>query len=116
MANVLKKTTLEYKESVNTPDYPSSDWLINPDMSAVVNVPRKYWKLVGNNVVEMTQTEKDAVDAEILQRQRDKVTDLDMADLKIVLTAFVEVINTRLAANKQITKQELIDAIKAKIQ
>ena len=116
MASVLNKITLQYLQSVNTPDYPTVDWLINPDISAVVNVPHRYWKLVGNTVVEMTQAEKDAVEAQLLQARKDAVTDLDRAGLKDILTALIEVLNIRLAANKQITKQELIDAIKLKIQ
>lgn len=35
MAAVLNKQTLEYLESVNTPDYHPADWIINPDLSAL---------------------------------------------------------------------------------
>ena len=63
MATVLNKNTMELRRSVNTPDYPSKDWIVNPDLSAVESVPRKYWKLSGNDVVEMNQSEKDAKDA-----------------------------------------------------
>jgi len=62
MSNVINRTTKQYKESVNTPDYPVADWIINPDLSALTSVPEKYWKIVGDDVVEMTQTEKDTVD------------------------------------------------------
>lgn len=30
MANVLNRTTFEYKDSVHTPDYSPTDWIINP--------------------------------------------------------------------------------------
>ncbi len=63
MADVVNRTTVEYLRSVNTPDYPTADWLINPDLSALAAVEQKYWKVVGETVVEMTQPEKDAVDA-----------------------------------------------------
>ena len=63
MADVLNRTTLQYLQSVNTPDYPVGDWVISPDLSAVAGVPQKYWKLTGDIVSEMTQPEKDAVDA-----------------------------------------------------
>lgn len=66
MCNVLNKTTLQYLESVNTPDYPTADWIINPDMSEVEGVCCKYLKLVDEEPVEMNQTEKDAVDAALL--------------------------------------------------
>lgn len=36
---------MQYLESVNTPDYPEADWVINPDLSAVEGVPQGYWVL-----------------------------------------------------------------------
>lgn len=63
MADVLHRVTLEYRQSVHTPDYNPADWLIDPDLSQVVGAPRKYWKVVGNSVVLMDQQERDAVDA-----------------------------------------------------
>lgn len=68
MANVVNRTTKEYLKSVNTPDYPVSEWIINP---VVPDVPSKYWNISGDTVTEMTQAEKDAVDAaELSQRQQ----------------------------------------------
>ena len=46
MASVLNKQTKAYLVSVNTPDYPESEWIINPDMSEVVGLAPKYWKIV----------------------------------------------------------------------
>lgn len=69
MANVIHRTTFEYRESVNSPDYPEVDWLHDPDVSALASVERKYWKVVGDTVVEMSQAEKDAVDAAIAAAQ-----------------------------------------------
>lgn len=63
MASVLNRTTKQYLRSVNTPDYPTAEWIINPDVSALAGVPVKYWKVSGDSVTEMTQAEKDAVDA-----------------------------------------------------
>lgn len=63
MASVINRITKQYFMSVNTPDYPESDWIINPDLSAVANVPAKYWKIDGDSVVEMTTTEKSQVEA-----------------------------------------------------
>lgn len=62
MANVINRTTLEYLTSVNTPDYPTGSWIINPDLSALTNVPSKYWKVVADSVLQMNTTEKNAVD------------------------------------------------------
>lgn len=63
MATVLNRNTLTLLSSVHTPNYPTEDWIVNPDLSAVVSVPTRYWKIVGDVVSEMIQVEKDVVDA-----------------------------------------------------
>lgn len=106
----------QYLQSVNTPEYSGDpDVIVNPDISSVVNVPHKYWKRVGNTVAEMTQAEKDAINAAELQARKDAVVDPSNANLKDILTALIKVINVRLSAGQKITKQELIDAIKLEI-
>lgn len=116
MANVVLFNPTQYLQSVNTPDYEgNSDAIINPDISSVQSVPLKYWKRVGNTVVEMTLAEKQVVDVAILQARKDAITDPSFADLKDIFTALIKVLNTKLPANKQITRQELIDAIKLEI-
>lgn len=62
MSSALHRTTKEYLESVNTPEYPTETWIINPDLSSVSGVDSKYWKITGDVVSEMNQTEKDAAD------------------------------------------------------
>jgi len=62
MANVLNKTTGQYLLSVHTPDYPTADWFINPDIDAVASVPTKYWRRGTDPVEEMNAGEKTAVD------------------------------------------------------
>lgn len=66
MANVLNKTTLEYKESVNTPDFPKEDYLHDPDPNVIKNVPERYWKVSGESLKEMSPDEKAAKDAQTL--------------------------------------------------
>lgn len=63
MANVLNRNTGDYLISVNTPDFPETDWIINPDLSQVASVPSLYWKITGDEVSEMSPSEKAAVDA-----------------------------------------------------
>lgn len=69
--NVIHRTTLQFLTSVNEPDYPEPTWKWDPDMTAVVGVPTIYWKapadwnLPGAGPVEMTQAEKDTVDANL---------------------------------------------------
>ena len=62
MANVFNKITSVYLRSVNTPDYLPSEWIINPNLSNVSGIAQKYWKAVGESVVEMDAAEKDVVD------------------------------------------------------
>lgn len=70
MANVLNRTTKQYISSVHTPNYDPADWIINPDISAVIGIDSRYWKITDDVVSEMTQVEKDAVDAaELSERQ-----------------------------------------------
>lgn len=68
MANVVNRTTVQYLLTVNTPDYDPTDWIINPDLSALASVPQKYWKVVGDTVVEMTSGEKTTADAALLAK------------------------------------------------
>lgn len=63
MALVVNRGTRQVIRSANTPDFPSQDWLINPDLSGVSGLPTKYWKIVGDSVQAMSQPERDAADA-----------------------------------------------------
>lgn len=84
-----------------TPNSP--DVLINPDISAVKNVPIKFWKRNGNSIVEMTQAEKDAITAAELQARRDAANDFGVQNMKVVLKVLIAVLNSKLPANKQIS-------------
>ncbi len=64
MATVVHRTTVEVRYSVNTPDFDSGTWIINPNLSALSGILNKYWKVSGNDVLEMTQGEKDTVDTD----------------------------------------------------
>jgi hypothetical protein len=70
MSTVLHRTNKEVLYSVNTPDYPDVDWIINPDLVLVYGVPKKYWKITGDVVSEMNQSEKDIVDAALLPQTK----------------------------------------------
>ena len=129
MANVaIFKTgkTPQYLKSINGAEYmvdPTAlegnvvsndpDVIINPDISAVENVPIKYWKKVGDTIIEMSQAEKDAVIATELQARKDIANEFGV-DVKTLLTALIKVINIRIP-NNPITKQEMIDALKGEI-
>jgi len=57
MSNVLHKITKVYLQSVNTPNYPPSEYLINPILPLC---EQKFWVIEGDTIREMTQPEKDA--------------------------------------------------------
>jgi hypothetical protein len=59
---VLHRKTKAVERNVHTPRYSPADWLIEPDLSDVQGVDKKYWKIVGDSVLQMSQAEKDAVD------------------------------------------------------
>lgn len=61
MARVLHKTTLQYLPVAHTPNYQDGNWLINP---VLPECEQKYWKINGDQVIEMTATEKNEVDVE----------------------------------------------------
>lgn len=95
MANVVNRTTKEFIRSVNEPDYPVLDWIINPNLDAVVGFRSAYWIITGDVVSLMTQPERDAVDAAELVANRDAeaaileaVERIDRAFMLIVLDEF----------------------------
>lgn len=77
MSNVLifkNNEPPQYLESVNTPDYEGKpDVLINPNISLLKGVERKYWKRVGDSVEEMSiQEKKNVDDKEKLEKKNEK--------------------------------------------
>jgi len=63
MANVLHRQSKLMLTSVNTPDYPASEWVVNPDLTAVAGVPQKYWAIDTQTIVDqqMIGVEEDDV-------------------------------------------------------
>lgn len=88
MASVLNRATKQYLESTNTPDYPPAEWILNPDISAVVGQPTKYWRIVGDIVSLLTQAERDAVDAAEREAQRDAAAQ-QLQQVEDLLRAFM---------------------------
>ena len=70
MANVLHRITKQYIKSVNTPDYPELEWIINPILP---NCNPIEWVVVGDLVRETTKDEKDAKIAEALNEEEIKL-------------------------------------------
>lgn len=118
MANVIHRTTLEFRRSVNEPDFPEPVWKHNPDMSAVDGVPFIYWKTptdwapAGAGPVEMTVGEKAVVDAAILEAARDSEAalfdDTESAFRSFALAVLGEI--NRLSDAVNATRQAALDA------
>ena len=100
MANVLNRTTKAYLTSVNTPDYPVQDWIIDPDVSSVAGFPSYYWTITGDVVTLMSQAERDAVDAQRaadavaqnIQANKDRFDNEDI--LRAVVKLMIDEVNT----------------------
>lgn len=126
MATVINRNTLEILRSVNTPDYPLADYIINPfNLDVVAAIPRKYRKLVANTnpndtevsmVVEMDAGEKVSVDgAEKVLEWDSKEANIERDEFKAVVAAIVKTVNLRLPSNK-ITAAEMKAAIREELE
>lgn len=97
-------------QSVHTPDYEGmSTVVVNPDLSALVSVPKKYWKKSGYSVVEMNTAEKatvDSAEASAKEARTQAFEDLTALELAKALVA----LNNQ---SKPTTKANLVAAVKA---
>ena len=67
MSDVIHRTTLEYRQSVNTPDYDATEWIINPELP---DCPQELWEISGDEVVEMSQSDQAIYYAQKLQEAK----------------------------------------------
>lgn len=119
MANVINRTNLTLHFSVDPIDYPAKDWIVNPDLSKVVDVPRHFWKVSGDSVLPMNQQERDAVTAaEAEASKQSEMTGLDNRLAVATLTVLVQQINQlRQAAGLPIiTRQQFRNQVYQAIQ
>ena len=94
MGNFLHRTSKQYLQST-PPDSllePLANYIDETDMSAVDGVPKKYWVITGDIISEMTQAEKDTVDAAILSDARDERVDDKIDDIESVLRQLVKML------------------------
>ena len=123
MSTVVRRTTLMPIYNISTSKYDTAYFFLDPDLSAVANVPYIYWQESGGVFSEMTLTEKGVKDAEIAvaNADRDRRTAKHRIDDERVLRAFAEIVMDEinilrgehgLAAR---TLSQLVTAIKGKI-
>jgi hypothetical protein len=80
--NIVTNKVTKYLQSVNTPDYENEqNILINPDVSLLINISIKYWKVNNNNIIEMSSNEKTLIDninkAKTLREKKYKISIYD---------------------------------------
>lgn len=114
MADVLNIETCEMRASVNEAQAPynADPWLVitREQFTLWSTIPQVYRKWTGVAIEEMTQPEKDAVDAARLQAQLDEVVQqLDQANdiLRALAKMLVSEFNAH--ANKMNTLLDAID-------
>lgn len=73
--------------------------LLEPDLSALTGVPRKYWKQSGGSVVEMNQGEKNGVDA-ALQAAEDASTAIRVDAGEITVLELLNALEVVVGTNK----------------
>jgi hypothetical protein len=81
------------------------DWIINPDLSAVVGFAPRYWEISGDAVSLMDQASRDALDAAALDAEREslmaQIDDLESIIRAVVLMMLSEVNTLRTNAGLQ---------------
>lgn len=76
MANVINKTTMEVLLSVNTPDFPETEWAINTDISLLATTPKEKLKFDDkfNLVLKSSKELEDFDAAELAQIKLDNLS------------------------------------------
>ncbi len=94
MGNFLHRTTKQYFKSISNVDLlePLANYISQPDMSAVEGVPSQYWVITGDVVSEMSQAEKDVIDAQMLSYARDNEIQGQLDGLESVLRQVVKLV------------------------
>ena len=120
MAKALRKALpIKYLTRVDPSKISAGDWFLNPDVSAVIGHPERYWSTPSDPAVLMSQAERDAVDAQIIDDQKDgELSKLNAKDLlaAVALVMLDEINLLRgLHGNPQRTIANLKAAIRSKL-
>ena len=94
MGDYLHRTTKAYRRSVSPNDLsePLMNYIEDPDLSAVAGVPLIYWIITGDVITEMSQSEKDTVDAAFLSAVRDAEIQAEIDNLESTMRQLVKLI------------------------
>ncbi len=129
MPNYLHRTTKQYLQSISPNDLPepAANYIFMPDLSAVAGVPSQYWIITGDVVSEMSQGEKDTVDAANLSNARDATVDGEIDNQEGINRQIVQMmiseinilrqqINTLTAESADLTNTALADRTIAQVK
>lgn len=75
MAVLVHRTEkhLRVMSDENAEVFRDENWILNPDLSNVHDVPSKYWHINGDIITEMTSEQKQAVDTEEVVQHRNEM-------------------------------------------
>jgi hypothetical protein len=122
MGDYVHRTTKQYLQSVSPNDLPEplANYIEDPDLSSVVGVPNIYWIITGDVITEMSQGQKDTVDAALLFDSRNTAIEADIDNLESVMRQLTQLtlreinilrqqFNTTTAESNQLTDTALAD-------
>ena len=98
----------------------NDEWIYEPDMSAVIDQPNKYWVIIGDSVHLMDPVARAVVDETELEAEMDALAD-ELTRTRSLMKAFAEVvleqINTLRAEHglSQATLAQLKAAVRSKL-
>ena len=111
MGDYLHRTTKVYRQSISPNELlePLANYIQDPDMSAVAGVPSIYWIITGDVITEMTQGEKDTVDAVFLSTARDAEIQAEIDALEATMRQLVKLIVSEINIIRAVCKPPLPD-------
>jgi len=90
----LHKVTKELTEALSSFE-DKKEWIENPDLSVVKDIPRKYWEIIDDKVGIMSQENREQVDTIIEEeRKQQEFNKIDMGILKALIKVLSSEINT----------------------
>jgi hypothetical protein len=85
----MNRKSLEIVKHANTPDFDKSQWIINPDLSKVRHLPKKYWLVRGDEVVPVTdQARKNMDESEIGKLKEDRYAEFEQNSARAIQVGF----------------------------
>ena len=119
MATAINRNDVnDFHRQIDPANFPDPPYLINPDLTAVAGHPRRYWKIVGDDVLLMDAGEQAAVDAAMQTADtaewRQLADDLPDEPDRIDVRALIELFNKRdnYLVNRIEQLQQTFDAIR----